>query len=138
MGVFAMRDQADGDRLVERISPHTFPATLERVRRAIENAGLTVFAQIDHAANAAEAGLSMPPAVVLVYGHARGGTPLMLESPHAALDLPLRVLVRQDASGASFVAFHPVAAMLVAAGVSASTAARLEPAQALLIQALSS
>ena len=55
----------------------------------------------------------MPPTTVLTYGNARGGTPIMLADPRAALDLPLRVLVRK-ASGRTLVAYHPVAALLSA------------------------
>ena len=73
---------------------------------------------------------------VLIYGHAKGGTPIMLAAPLAALDLPLRVLVRQREDGQTAIAFHPVAAMLRRAGVPGDMAARLEPAQHLLMQAI--
>ncbi|MGZ8298902.1 MAG: DUF302 domain-containing protein [Rhodoplanes sp.] len=45
--------------------------------------------------------------MVLFYGHARGGTPIMLAAPQAALDLPLRVLVREDTDGRTVVSFRP-------------------------------
>lgn len=114
-----------------------FAEALDRVARAIEAAGLTIFARIDHAAGAAAAGLAMPPATVLIYGAARGGTPIMLAHPNAALDLPLRVLVREAASGAgAVVAFHPIGPLLAGVGVPAELAARLAPAQALILAAL--
>ena len=78
--------------------------------------------------------MAMPPTVVLIYGHARGGAPIMLAAPQAALGLPLRVFVRKDADGRSLVAFHLVAPMLLAAGVAETLANRLEPAQALLLR----
>jgi uncharacterized protein (DUF302 family) len=128
--------EAETSDLIEHASPLPFEATLERLAQAIEKAGLTIFARIDHAANAREAGLTMPAATVLIYGAAKGGTPIMLATPLAALDLPLRVLVRAREDGGASIAFHPVAAMLQRAGVSPDLAARLEPAQRLLLSAL--
>jgi uncharacterized protein (DUF302 family) len=121
---------------VEHVSPVDFEPTLERIRSAIRAAGLTIFAEIDHAANAREAGLAMPPATVLIYGAAKGGTPVMLATPSAALDLPLRVLVRQREDGRGVIAFHPVAAMLRRVGVPEDLGSRLEPAQRLLVAAV--
>ena len=75
-------DDTDGaDDIVEHVSAMDFPTTLARLRAAIEGAGMTVFAAIDHAAGAASAGLAMPPATVLLYGNPKGGTPLMLAAP---------------------------------------------------------
>ncbi len=124
------------DDIVEHVSPVAFGPTLDRITAAIRAAGLTVFAEIDHAANARGAGLSMPPSTVLVYGHAKGGTPLMLAAPNLALDLPLRVLVREREDGRAIVVFHTAAAMLHGAGVPENLAGRLEPAQALLVAAV--
>jgi uncharacterized protein (DUF302 family) len=77
-------------------SPHGVEATLTRLQAAIQSEGLTIFAHIDHAAGAREAGLQMQPAHVLIFGTAKAGTPLMVASPLLALDLPLRVLVWED------------------------------------------
>jgi len=135
-GLTAMTPSAEIAEFSERPSDLGFVPTLARLTDAIEAAGMRIFARIDHAAAAKEAGLSMPPTTVLLYGNPKGGTPLMLASPAAALDLPLRVLVREDAQGRSFVSFHPVVAMLVKAGVPEPLAARLAPAQQLLVDAL--
>lgn len=116
----------------------TFARTLERLTGAIETAGMKIFARIDHAAAAAAVGLAMPPTMVLIYGSPRGGTPLMLASPQAALDLPLRVLLREGADGQVLVSFHPVIAMLTKAGVPVALAERLEPAQRLLLETIQS
>ena len=123
---------------VEHPSPVGFEATLDRLTKAIERVGLTIFARIDHAAGARNADLTMLPTVVLIYGHAKGGTPIMLAAPQAALDLPLRVLVREDADGRAFIAYHPIAPTMLAAGVPEALANRLEPAQKLLVEALQS
>ncbi|MGD0429805.1 MAG: DUF302 domain-containing protein [Acetobacteraceae bacterium] len=121
---------------VEYSSSLGFGRTLDRLIATIEKAGMTVFARIDHAAGAKDAGMTMPPTVVLIYGNPKGGTPIMLASPLAALDLPLRVLVREDASGRASIAFHPIAPVLRLAGVPEALATRLEPAQRLLIEAI--
>ena len=95
-----------------------------------------MFAEIDHAANAREAGLTLPPSTVLIYGHAKGGTPIMAAAPLAALDLPLRVLVREREDGRAAIAFHPAATMLRASGAPDDLAARLQPAQHILVAAV--
>ncbi|MEP6899751.1 MAG: DUF302 domain-containing protein [Rhodanobacter sp.] len=123
---------AKNDQLAEITSPLSFNATRDRITQAIESAGLTIFAQIDHAQGARAIGIAMPPTLVLIYGHARGGTPLMHAVPRVALDLPLRVLLRETDDGHVVIAFHPIAPMLRQAGVPESLAARLEPAQQLL------
>jgi uncharacterized protein (DUF302 family) len=124
--------------VVEHLSPAGFEATVERLTGAIAQAGLRLFAAIDHAAGAREVGLAMPPATVLIYGHPRGGTPLMLAAPETALDLPLRVLVHEREDGQVVIAFHPIAAALRRAGVPEALASRLEPAQQILLTAMAS
>lgn len=127
---------AKTEQLVEITSPFSFTATRDRVVQAIKAAGLTIFAQIDHAQGACEVGMAMPPTLVLIYGHAKGGTALMQAEPRVALDLPLRVLLRETDDGRVLIAFHPVAPILRQAGVSESLAIRLEPAQQLLERAI--
>ena len=124
------------DACVQHPSPLGFEATLARLEAALAQAGLTVFARIDHAAGAAQVGLTMPPTVVLVYGSPRGGTPLMRADPLLALDLPLRVLVHQASDGRVAIVYHPVAATLQRPGVDPVLWQRLEPAQQLLVRAL--
>ena len=67
--------------------------------RAIDARRLQLFAQIDHAAAARRVGLDMPPTVVLVFGDPATGTPLMLANRDFALELPSRLLVRQEPDG---------------------------------------
>jgi uncharacterized protein (DUF302 family) len=122
--------------IIEQESPRDFAATLDRLVKAIEAAGMTVFARIDHAAGAREAGLAMPPTIVLLYGNPTGGTPIMLAAPATALDLPLRVLVRETAEKRTAIAFRPAAPMLRRAGVPETLATRLDPAQQLLLKAI--
>ena len=122
--------------IVEHVSAVPFDATLERLAAAIARAGLVLFSRIDHQTGARDAGLEMPPATVLVYGHPKGGTPVMLAAPLTALDLPLRVLVRVRDDGRTAIAFRAIGAVLRQFGVPDPLASRLEPAQQLLVDAV--
>jgi uncharacterized protein (DUF302 family) len=108
-------------------SPHSFTETVQRLDAELAARGIPVFARIDHAANAAAAGLSMPPTLVVVFGNARAGTPLMERAPDLALDLPLRILIRTAPAGV-VVSYHDPAAMAEPYGLSA---ADVKPLQAI-------
>ncbi|WP_282588095.1 DUF302 domain-containing protein [Lichenifustis flavocetrariae] len=121
------------DRIREILVPLPFSDTLDRLSAAILKSGMTIFATIDHAAGARQVGLHMPPTTVFIYGSPKGGTPAMLSVPNAALDLPLRVLVRDSGNGETVIAFHPVGTILRTLGVPEESASRLETAQNLLM-----
>ncbi len=104
------------DDVVELRSDRGFDETRQRLEDALSSRGLEVFVRIDHRANAVAAGLEMPPATVVVFGAARVGTPLMLDAPRLALDLPLRILVRAEDDGA-VVAFHDPTGLVTDAGL---------------------
>jgi uncharacterized protein (DUF302 family) len=78
---------------------------MERLEAAVKAKGLTSFARIDHAAGAAEAGLSLRPTELLIFGNAKGGTPLMQLDQTVGIDLPLKALVWQDASGNTWLSY---------------------------------
>jgi len=80
--------------------------TMDRLEAEVKAKGLTVFARIDHAAGAAGVGLSLRPTEVLIFGNARGGTPLMQSAQTIGIDLPLKALVWQDASGATWLSYN--------------------------------
>ena len=80
--------------------------TMDRLQTEIEHQGLTVFARIDHAAGAAAAGLTLPPTELLIFGNARGGTPLMQEDQTIGIDLPLKALVYRDPAGKVWLAYN--------------------------------
>jgi uncharacterized protein (DUF302 family) len=120
---------------VEHKSSLGFQPTVDRLVAAIEQAGMSIFATIDHAGGASAVGMSMPPTLVLIYGQARGGTPVMQADPASALDLPLRVLIREDGNGDTLIAFHPIQQTLARYKVPGELAERLAKAQQLLIGA---
>ena len=65
----------------------------------MKSKGLTIFARVDHAAGAKEVGLPLAPTRLLIFGNAKGGTPLMQANQLVGIDLPLKVLAWEDASG---------------------------------------
>jgi uncharacterized protein (DUF302 family) len=80
--------------------------TLDRMEGLAKQRGLTVFARINFAKDAAAVGLRMQPAQLLILGNPAGGTPLMAATPGAALDMPLKVLAWQDSSNRCWVSFN--------------------------------
>ncbi|GAB4372028.1 MAG: DUF302 domain-containing protein [Deltaproteobacteria bacterium] len=101
--------QAGEPGLVTRPSPHSVAKTIDRLEQVVTSKGMTVFARIDHAEAARKAGLSMPPAVVLLFGNPKGGTPLMKASPTVAIDLPIKALVWEDAKGKVWLSYNTAA-----------------------------
>jgi len=79
--------------------------TVNRLEAAVRARGLTVFAHIDHAAGAAQVGLALRPTDLLIFGNAKGGTPLMQVAQTIGIDLPLRALVWQDESGTAWLSY---------------------------------
>ncbi len=118
--------------LSSRSAGMVFEITLSQLERAIAEAELKVFARIDHAEAARQSSMEMPPTMVLIYGSPRGGTPVMLAHPDAALDLPLKLLVREKPNGTTSVVFRPITSALAASSVPADQALKLAPAQRLV------
>jgi uncharacterized protein (DUF302 family) len=80
--------------------------TIERLEAEVKAKDMTVFARIDHAAGAAAVGLTLRPTEVLIFGNAKGGTPLMQSMQTIAIDLPLKALVWQDETGSTWVSYN--------------------------------
>jgi uncharacterized protein (DUF302 family) len=96
----------DAEGLITISSSHGPEATVNRFEAEVKSRGMTVFAHIDHAAGAAAAGLSLRPTDLLIFGNAKGGTPLMQAVQEIGIDLPLKALVWQDASGATWLSYN--------------------------------
>ena len=80
--------------------------TVGRLEAAVTARGMTVFARIDHAAGATEVGLTLRPTELVIFGNARGGTPLMQLDQTMGIDLPLKALVWQDAAGKTWLSYN--------------------------------
>lgn len=97
--------------LIRKTSPHSVAVTMDKLEAAVNGAGATVFARVDHAAGAAKVDLELAPAQLLIFGNPKLGTPVMQADISAGLDLPLRVLVSEDASGAVHVTYRAPATL---------------------------
>ena len=94
------------DGLITLASSHGPSETMSRLEAAVKTNGMSVFARIDHAAGAAGIGTSLRPTEVLIFGNPKGGTPLMQSTQTIGIDLPLRALVWEDASGKTWLSYN--------------------------------
>jgi uncharacterized protein (DUF302 family) len=86
-------------RMVELTASGDAGQVEARLREALDEHGLQLFARIDHAAGARKADVELKPDVLLIFGNTRVGTPLMQADPRVGIELPLRMLIWQDADG---------------------------------------
>jgi uncharacterized protein (DUF302 family) len=124
--------------LVSMRSVRSVSETVAAILGLIELKGVRLFAHIDHAAEARAAGLSMPPTVVLIFGDPHAGTPLMLAAPTIAIDLPLKLLISEDANGVVWISYVAAARMEERHQLPAMLARPLEGLELLVMQALGS
>ena len=97
--------------------------TVNRLETAVKAKGMMVFARIDHAAGAMAVGLSLRPTEVVIFGNAKAGTPLMQSVQTTGIDLPLKALVWQDASGDTWLSYNDPAWLATRHGLSGETQA---------------
>jgi uncharacterized protein (DUF302 family) len=87
-------------------SHHSVDETVDKLKAILKSKGVTLFALIDHSGEAEKVGMKMPPTKLLIFGNPKAGTPLMLASPSAAIDLPLKILVAEDAQGKVWISYN--------------------------------
>jgi uncharacterized protein (DUF302 family) len=92
--------------IVKIPSHHSVDETVAKLEAILKSKGVTLFALVDHSGEAEKAGLKMPPTKLLIFGNPKGGTPLMLAAPSAALDLPLKILVAEDSQGKVWISYN--------------------------------
>ena len=92
--------------IVDLPAAHGVEETVERLRELLAARDLKLFAVVDHSGEASEVGLAMPPTKLVIFGSPMSGTPLMLAAPSSAIDLPLKILVWEDASGKRWVSYN--------------------------------
>ncbi|QDP21514.1 DUF302 domain-containing protein [Bradyrhizobium cosmicum] len=80
--------------------------TMKRLEAEVKSKGLTVFAHVDHAAGASAVGLALRPTDLIIFGNAKGGTPLMQQAQTVGIDLPLKALVWQDEQGVTWLSYN--------------------------------
>ena len=97
----------DQDRgIVTRQSRHSVDQTVERLETLLRAKGVTLFAVVDHSGEAAKVGMRLRPTRLLIFGNPKAGTPLMLAAPSVAIDLPLKILVWEDAEGKVWLGYN--------------------------------
>ncbi|MGA8035902.1 MAG: DUF302 domain-containing protein [Candidatus Acidiferrales bacterium] len=94
------------DGIANRPSAHSVDETLAKLKALFEAKGVTVFTVIDHSGEAAKVGLTMRPTKLVIFGNPKGGTPVMVAAPSIAIDLPLKILVWEDAQGKVWTSFN--------------------------------
>ncbi|MFY9580655.1 MAG: DUF302 domain-containing protein [Gaiellaceae bacterium] len=82
---------------------------MEKLKGILQEKGITLFALVDHSGEAAKAGLKMRPTKLFIFGNPKAGTPVMLASPSSAIDLPLKILIWEDAQGKVWVTHNSTA-----------------------------
>jgi uncharacterized protein (DUF302 family) len=111
-------------QVTTKVSPRPVAATVSRLTGILAAKGLQVFAVIDQADQARQAGLQLRETTLVIFGNPAAGTPVMDAAPLAALDLPLKVLVWADGSRTNVTYYSP-AALAARYGLSAELAANL-------------
>jgi len=97
---------SSGNGIVEVPSNHSVDQTVERLKGLLEAKGVAIFALIDHSGEAEKVGLKMPRTKLLIFGSPKAGTPVMLAAPSIAIDLPLKILIREDAARKVWVSYN--------------------------------
>ncbi len=92
--------------IIDERSQHSVEQTVERLTALLHAKGVTLFALVDHSGEAAKIGMAMPPTKLLIFGNPKAGTPLMLAAPSVAIDLPLKILVWEDAQGKAWLSYN--------------------------------
>lgn len=107
--VSAHASSVAADGLVAIKSPRSVQETITRLEDIVKQKGLNVFARIDHASGAAKIGKSLRPTSLLIFGNPQGGTPFLECAQTVGIDLPLKVLVWEDASAQVWLGYNDLA-----------------------------
>jgi uncharacterized protein (DUF302 family) len=98
------RTMANG--IVNEPSSHSVDQTVERLKSLLQASGAVLFGLVDHSGEAEKVGLKMKPTKLLIFGNPKAGTPLMVASPSTAIDLPLKMLVWEDAANEVWISYN--------------------------------
>lgn len=112
--------------LIDVVCEGSVPAIADSLTKLIEANGLQVFLRLDHAANAESVGMELRPTVLLVFGHPKGGTPLMQDKQTAGLDLPFKLLVWEDARSKTWITYADPESLIARHGLSPASTQTIE------------
>ncbi len=116
--VFPVAVPAADNGLIQVKSAYSVPETLDRFEDAVRNKGMTVFARVDHSKGAANVSMQLRPTVLLIFGNPKIGTLLMQSNQNAGIDLPLKVLAREDEHGDVWLVYNDPAYIASRHGIS--------------------
>ena len=92
--------------IIDEPSSHSVEQTVEKLKNILKSKDATLFALVDHSGEAEKVGMKMRPTKLLIFGSPKAGTPLMVAAPSTAIDLPLKILVWEDAQGKVWVSYN--------------------------------
>jgi uncharacterized protein (DUF302 family) len=101
-----MSAEQPGNGIVTIPSQRSVQEIVDGLKRILEEKGVKLFAVIDHSGEAEKAGLEMRNTKLLIFGNPKAGTPLMTAAPSIAIDLPLKLLVWEDAAGKAWISYN--------------------------------
>src|SRR5271163_3883343 len=118
-----------------KASKYSVAETIERFESLLKAKGIKLFALVDHSGEAEKAGLKMRPTKLLIFGNPKGGTPVMVAAPSAAIDLPLKILVWEDAGGKVWASYNSPAYLQQRHGIPQELLPNIAVAEALTAKA---
>jgi uncharacterized protein (DUF302 family)/uncharacterized membrane protein YidH (DUF202 family) len=121
--------------LINKASNHSVDETVEKLKGILQAKGVTLFALVDHGGEAEKAGLKMRPTKLLIFGNPKGGTPVMVAAPSAAIDLPLKILVWEDAQGKVWASYNSPSYLQQRHGIPQELLPNIAVAEALVAKA---
>ena len=95
-----------GNGIISIPSNHSVDQTVQKLKAILQGKGVTLFALVDHSGEAEKVGMKMHPTKLLIFGNPKGGTPLMQAAPSIAIDLPLKMLIWEDAERHVWVSYN--------------------------------
>lgn len=116
--VVTQSSAADSNGIIRVKSAHGVTETISKLETVLDENGMTIFARVNHASGAEKVGLKLRPTELLIFGNPKVGTPLMLCSQSAALDLPQKALAYEDEKGIVWLVYNDPAYMAKRHGIS--------------------
>ena len=121
--------------IVSEPSNHSVDETVEKFKAILQAKGVTLFALVDHSGEAEKVGMKMRPTKLLIFGNPKGGTPVMQAAPSVAIDLPLKVLISEDAQGKVWLSYNSPAFLQQRHGIAQELMPNLAVVEALVAKA---
>jgi uncharacterized protein (DUF302 family) len=118
------------DGLITIASGFAVKETIDRLASTVTSKGMTVFGRVDHGAGAAQVGMALRPTELLIFGNAKGGTPLMQAKQTIGIDLPLKALAWEDADGKVWITSNDPAWLARRHGLGGTIGANVEALRA--------